>query len=227
MLERPYLELLCALIGMLAGSVIVYSAPRLVAYRLPEPIPFPGPMVLIPLFGAWRQGWRPVSTCVVEGLTALVLVLLALRDGASRTLLFAGACSVIFIAIGYIDIDYRLVLNRISYPAVVLALLTANLWPHHSVLYAVLGAVAGGVVFLVLQIVGRGRLGTGDTKLAILIGAVQGFPDVLTSLFVGMLFGGIGAVVLMVVLRRGRKDYFAYAPYLSAGAIVTFLTTLT
>lgn len=226
MLAQPYLEIVCGLVGLAAGSLIVYSAPRLVAYRLPEPIPFPSAWVLLPVVGILREQWRVRSSLLVEAVTALVLVLLAVRYGSSIQLVITGAYSVVFVAMGYIDIDHRLVLNRMSYPAIALAFPISLVWPNHGWRNALLGAATAGLIFVVLQVIGQGRLGTGDTKLAILIGAVHGFPDVLNSLIMGMLFGGIAGILLMVVLRRGRKEYFAYAPYLAAGAIVSFLVSL-
>src|SRR5947209_8001148 len=67
----------------------------------------------------------------------------------------------------------------------------------------VVGAGIGLALFLALQIVGRGVLGTGDTKLAILIGALRGFPGVLNALAFGVIMGGLAAAILMFALRRG------------------------
>jgi prepilin signal peptidase PulO-like enzyme (type II secretory pathway) len=39
---------------------------------------------------------------------------------------------------------------------------------------------------------------------------------------VGAVLGGLGALIYLVVLRRSSKEYMAYAPYLSLGAILSF-----
>ena len=222
MLETPYLEIVAGIIGLIAGSIIVFVAPRLVAYRLEEPIPFPSPAVLIPVAGALMTRWRRRSSLAVELSTALSFVLLAAHYGDSVRLPLGALYVSLLIAIAYIDLDHRLVLNRLSYPGIVVALAGSLVWPGLGLKSALLGAVTGLAIFLVLQIISRGALGTGDTKLAVLIGAMRGLPGVLNALSFGVIIGGLAAVVLMVALRRERKEFFAYAPYLAAGAIASF-----
>jgi prepilin signal peptidase PulO-like enzyme (type II secretory pathway) len=52
---------------------------------------------------------------------------------------------------------------------------------------------------------------------------MTGFYGVFNALVLGVLIGAVAAVFLMVVMRRGRKAYFPYAPYLAAGAVLSFL----
>ena len=65
--------------------------------------------------------------------------------------------------------------------------------------------------------------GRGDVYLAVVIGAMTGWPDVATALFYGMVFGGVGSVVLLATRRAGRRDAVAYGPYLCVGALVILL----
>jgi prepilin signal peptidase PulO-like enzyme (type II secretory pathway) len=50
---------------------------------------------------------------------------------------------------------------------------------------------------------------------------MRGFPGVINSLLLGVTIGGVAALVLLVVMRKGRKYRFAYAPYLAAGAVLS------
>jgi prepilin signal peptidase PulO-like enzyme (type II secretory pathway) len=47
-------------------------------------------------------------------------------------------------------------------------------------------------------------------------------PGMFNALMTGVIIGGLGALVFLIVLRRGRKEYMAYGPYLAAGAILSF-----
>jgi leader peptidase (prepilin peptidase) / N-methyltransferase len=204
------------------GSIIVFTGPRLVADRLDEPPEVPPRSSLVPLIGTRKiQGNRWHALGLELG-TAVVLAGLAFRYGDSIKLAFAAVYSVLLLAIAYVDIGYRLVLNRLSYPGMVLALAASSLWPGIGPLSALLGAIVGLLLFAALQLLGRGAMGTGDTKLALLIGAMRGFPGVFDSLLLGVILGGLAAVFAMVVLRRGRKSFIAYAPYLACGAILSF-----
>lgn len=224
-LSSPWLQVVAAVLGLSAGSIIVFVSPYLVAHRLPEAPPYPPRRVLIPLSGVWWTGWRPRYNTVVELTLAVIFVGLTFRFGDSLRLLLAGVYSMILATIAYIDLDHRLVLNRLSYPSIVLALVLSPLWPGLGLATAAAGAAVGLVIFAALQLAGRGALGTGDTKLAVLIGAMRGFPAVFSALVLGMILGGLAAIYLLAVLRRGRKEYIAYAPYLALGAILSFFLT--
>ena len=225
MLTAPDLELVAAAAGLLVGAASAFLSPRVVAYRLTEPPPPPGPLLLLPLIGAWLAHWRPLRTVLLQVVMAAVFGALAFHYGASIKTVLAAAYSAWLLTIADLDLEHRLVLNRMSYPGTVLALAGAHFWPGFTVVNALLGAVVALLIFGILQFVGRGALGMGDTKLAVLIGAMRGLPTVLNALLLGVLIGGLAAAVLLLVLRRGRKEKFAYAPYLALGAVLSFFVS--
>lgn len=224
-IASPYLQILSALAGLVVGSIIVFAAPRLVSDRVSDPVAYAPAVVLLPLVGVWLARWRQVYALGLEVLTALVFEALSVRYGADSRLVLSALYSTVLIAIAYIDLDVRLVLNKLSFPGVALALAGSLWWPDFGLLNSVKGLLAGLLIFVVFQVIGRGALGTGDTKLALLVGAMRGFPGVLNALLLGVILGGLGAIFALIVLRRGRRDYIAYAPYLSAGAILSFFVT--
>jgi len=211
---------IAGLAGLLTGSIIVFTMPRLAAYRLQEPPPPPPAGVLVPLVGGLISSWRPLWCAAVELVTAVVFVLLALHTGDTRQLPVYCFYSALLIAIATVDIQHRLVLNRLSYPGVVIALAASFLIPGIGIGSALLGTVIAFALFFVIELLGKGAMGPGDTKLATLIGAMTGFPGLFNALLTGVILGGVAAVVYLLVLRRSRKDKFAYGPYLAAGAII-------
>ncbi|MGH2444345.1 MAG: prepilin peptidase [Chloroflexota bacterium] len=221
-IDQPYLTVLLAVLGLIAGSLIVFAAPRLVAHRLAERPPFPPFMILLPVAGVVTQGWHLRKSLTVEIVTAALFAGLAIHYGWSIRLTLGAVYTALLVTIAYIDVDYRLVLNLLSYPGIVIGLLGSLVWPDIGLLTSVSGALVGLVIFGLLQVFGRGALGMGDTKLAILIGAMRGISGGLNALGLGIVLGGVGAVFFLLVLRKGRKEYMAYAPYLAAGAILSF-----
>lgn len=221
-MNTPYLQILTAAAGLILACVIVFVAPRLVAYRLEEGYSLPGLKALVPFAGPYLADLDPVRTLILEIGLPVVFVGLSLHYGPSVELSLAALYTALLAAIAHIDLEFRLVLNRLTYPGFFVALAGAPIWPGIGLQSAAAGAAIGLVAFGVLQIVGRGALGTGDTKLAVLIGAMRGFPGVLSALFYGILLGGLAALFLLVALRRGRKSFFAYAPYLALGAVLSF-----
>jgi prepilin signal peptidase PulO-like enzyme (type II secretory pathway) len=73
---------------------------------------------------------------------------------------------------------------------------------------------------------GRGALGIGDVKLEAAAGALLGFPVALAAIFAGILAGGVAAIFLLLIRRAGRKDTFAYGPYLALGAWLVYTRVL-
>jgi leader peptidase (prepilin peptidase)/N-methyltransferase len=136
----------------------------------------------------------------------------------------------LFIIIFVIDLEHGLILNKVVYPGMVVALLLALYpwsWLNESIVtrvaYAALGGGIGFAIFLVIAIVSRGGMGWGDVKLAALIGLATGFPLVFLAIIMGAILGGIVAVALMIVKKRKFKEAIPFGPFLALAAMVTLL----
>ena len=144
----------------------------------------------------------------------------------------------LFIVLGVIDLEHKLILNKITYPAVAAALiilaidsflpepgLFSNLifLPEPRILSGVIGGAIGFVLLLIIALVSRGGMGWGDVKMAGLIGLVTGFPLVFVALFMGVILGGLVAGLLLLLKIKKRKEPIPFGPFLSLGAITTLL----
>ena len=67
----------------------------------------------------------------------------------------------------------------------------------------------------------RESMGGGDIKLLFVIGMVLGFPEALTSIFVGSL---IGLPIAFIVLIRKKDHIIPFGPMLGMGSIIILLT---
>jgi leader peptidase (prepilin peptidase) / N-methyltransferase len=164
----------------------------------------------------WRVFW-------VELGTSALLVLLFWRFGLTADLGIAIFYSCIFMAIALIDLEHQLILNRIVYPAALCALLISLLLHRPPVLSSIIGGAIGFVLLLVIVMVSRGGMGFGDVKMAGLIGLAVGFPMVFVSLLVGIILGGLTAIVLLLFRIKKRKEVMPFGPFLSLAAVITLL----
>jgi leader peptidase (prepilin peptidase)/N-methyltransferase len=170
------------------------------------------------------RGLRLVSVL----LSALYFTFLGSAYASGPRLLY----SVIFaflLLIALIDLKYRLILNLLLYPALVLTLLLQLLWGPQPFGLVLLG---GGMTFGIFALTAwlrPGDLGGGDVKLAAWLGVAFGFPHVLWALLLGAGVGGVTAVALLLTGRWGngrrwtRHTHIPYGPFLCLGAIIALL----
>jgi len=144
----------------------------------------------------------------------------------------------LFIVLGVIDLEHKLILNKIVYPAAVVALIIDFFLPPLGIIDVSLpwlGMVNGimggaiGFVFLLIPFLislpfySQGGIGLGDVKMAILIGLVTGSRLVLVALLMGVILGGLVAGALLLLKIKKRKEAIPFGPFLSLATMATLL----
>ena len=121
-----------------------------------------------------------------------------------------------------IDWKYQFIFDDSLVPLLVGGMVLAVYAP--GALWLRLAAAAGTfVVLAALAIIGRGALGGGDVKMMAVVGLWLG-TDVVLATVTGFILGGVGAVILLLLRKAGRKDFFAFGPFLIIGVLVAWLT---
>lgn len=181
-----------------------------------------------PAAEAWqpeRYGWTWLERVASPLLGAVGFTCFAAHDDLGGGLFIHLLWVAVFVHVLAFDVKHRLILNRVTYPAVVLALLLSPWSPGLTLPHALLGAAVVFAFFLVQNLLFGGRvLGMGDAKLGALVGAVTGLgTDVdhfgaVYAVIAAVLMGGVVAVLLLATRRRGLRDPIPYGPFLCAGA---------
>jgi leader peptidase (prepilin peptidase)/N-methyltransferase len=128
-------------------------------------------------------------------------------------------------AIAAIDIEHRIIPNRVMYPALIafpLYLIVARIAgaPIDLARMAIGFLIYGGGLLIVAFL--SNGMGMGDVKLAALIGLTLGslgLRYVGVAAGAAILLGGVGAVVALAA-GRDRRAAIPFGPYLAAGAAV-------
>lgn len=164
----------------------------------------------------------PVRYPLVEGVTALLVMACVLRFGLTPEAAVASLFCAVLVAVSAIDVEHRIVPNRIVIPAAA-AVLVAQTAIHPSPEWLI-GALAGsGFLFAAALAYPRG-MGMGDVKLALLLGAMLG-RSVAVALLIGMLAALLPAAILAVRHgRAARRMAIPFAPFLAFGAVVALFT---
>ena len=166
----------------------------------------------------------------VELATGLIFALLYWHYGLSPALGIMIFYACLFIVIFVIDLEHGLILNKVVYPSLVVALLLALLprpwltqWIVTGIANAAIGGAIGFALFLLIAIVSRGGMGWGDVKLAALIGLAAGFPLVFLAIIMAAILGGIVAVAMVIAKKRQRRQTIPFGPFLAVAAMITLL----
>jgi leader peptidase (prepilin peptidase)/N-methyltransferase len=180
----------------------------------------------------------PPRVLIVEVLTGLLFFLAFWIFRLSPMFVITAFWSCIFIVVIFIDLEHQLILNVVTYPAAVTALLllgadsifpdagilyNLNMIPQPGILSGLIAGAIGFVLFMLVFIINPRGLGMGDIKLVTLIGLATGFPLNLVALFIGIFIGGVAAVILLITRKKGRKDVMPYGVFLGVGPIIALL----
>jgi leader peptidase (prepilin peptidase)/N-methyltransferase len=162
---------------------------------------------------------------LVEGLTAILSLLIYWKFGPSLQYLcvFLFTCSLVVIT--FIDLDHQIIPDVISLPGIPVFFLAAIFVMNLRFLDAFLGFLIGGgvlysVAFVYELITKREGMGGGDIKLLAMIGAFLGWQSLLFVLLISSFAGAAVGITIMIVKGRDMKYAVPFGPFLSLGAIV-------
>jgi leader peptidase (prepilin peptidase) / N-methyltransferase len=154
----------------------------------------------------------------VELATALLVAGCWWKFGVSWDAAIASFFCAVLVVLSAIDLDRRIVPNRIVLPAAAV-ILVAQTVVHPSVEWLAAGLGASLFLFLAALAYPRG-MGMGDVKLALLLGFMVG-RAVPVALFAGMVAALVPSAVLFA--RHGpsaRKMAIPFAPFLALGGVL-------
>lgn len=159
----------------------------------------------------------PVRYPLVEALTAALVVASIAAFGLTAEGLLAAAFCAVLVVLSAIDVEHRIVPNRVVLPAAGVALVAHTaIDPSAEWFIAALGA--SGFLLVAALVHPRG-MGMGDVKLALLLGAVLG-RDVVLALLIGMIAALVPAVVVAAGGGSVRKLAVPFVPFLALGSVI-------
>ena len=206
------------------------------------------PVDLVPIFSyLWlRRRCRYCEASIpprpfwVELGTGLLFALSYWYLGLSVQFVVIAFYGCLFLVIGIIDLEHQLILNKVTYPAIAVALVIAvfqpppglidlNLtWPWPGIVHGLMGGAMGFLFFLLAYLITyaiykREAIGFGDVKLAGLIGLATGPRLVLLSLTLGAILGGMVGIILLSFKLKKRKEALPFGSFLAIATLLTLI----
>ena len=206
------------------------------------------------LRGRCRSCSNPISIRypVVEALTALSFVAVAMRDGLSYALPFDLAFVAALIALIFIDAEHMILPNVITHPGIIFAVLTRLALPYLagpeqfddlpgllagmpqlplwsvSLIGAAIGALVGGgslwlMGFLWEKLRGVEAMGLGDVKMMFMVGAYLGWRLAVLTIFFGVFTGSFAGIAVMAKRGRNMQMMLPFGVFLGIASIAALL----
>jgi len=161
---------------------------------------------------------------VVEAATAALAVVVVLTKHSAHDIVFGLVLVAILVPVALIDFDHRIIPNKITGPAAILAVvLGLALRPAGVPEQLIAGAAAAGFLLVFALVYPRG-MGMGDVKLAGVLGLFLG-----RSVAVAMLAGVVAAtlvgalVMARLGVKQGRKTAVPFGPFLAIGGVLAII----
>lgn len=181
---------------------------------------------------AWLRG--KCRTCrvaisprypVVEAANALGYSALFWHFGVTAEAFVYAALYSALIVITGTDLSDLIIPNAITFPGIVIGVISASVVLPLGLVNSLLGVLIGGGVLWFLWWVSpfifkKQGMGQGDIKLMAMVGAFLGWKPALLAIMVGSFVGSVIGVGLMVfkVIRRG--EYLPFGPFLALGSVI-------
>jgi prepilin signal peptidase PulO-like enzyme (type II secretory pathway) len=168
---------------------------------------------------------------LVEIATGLIFLLIFLAtpylsklDNIINVIFLFYIASVLIIIFVY-DVKHYIILDRVLFPAIAITFFYQLIFnPAISLASFVLAVFVASGFFLLIFLISKGTwMGFGDVKLAMLLGLLLGFPNILLGLFLAFFFGAVVGSALMFFGKKGLKSEVPFAPFLIMGTAITML----
>jgi len=193
-----------AVVGAAGGWLVRWGSVRLAKLEELEPGSKP-----------WQVWGPPIAS-------ALVFAAFGFELGFGWLLVLRSIFALVLVQVIFFDFEHRLILDRIIFPAMALAVAASvfnNPWWAGLATGIVAGLLFAFLALLGALILKAEALGFGDVKFAAFMGFLLGPLPTIQALFYGVVLAGLASVGY-IVWKRSMKGTIAYGPYLAAGTLI-------
>ncbi len=168
----------------------------------------------------------PPRYLLVEVLTPALVYGAWLVLGPSLAFVKLTVLIFLLIPVTFIDLDHRLILNKITLPGIVIGLVLSIAQSPEQFYQPILGVLAGGGFLWVIAVAGRAMygeesMGGGDIKLGAMLGAFMTPATVLLGLFLAFFLAAVFALAGMSMGKLERRSAIPFGPFIALGALVS------
>ncbi len=125
---------------------------------------------------------------------------------------FLGICS-------YTDIKGKYILVKISIIYGILGIVYGFCFENRGILEILIGIVPG-IIVLIISVITKESIGKGDALIILVMGIYTGIVNNLIVFIYALFFTVIVGIILLLIMKKGRKFRIAFAPFIFLGYLV-------
>jgi prepilin signal peptidase PulO-like enzyme (type II secretory pathway) len=120
----------------------------------------------------------------------------------------------------FYEIPFGIVVTGAVFSTVYRYLVLGNL--NYENLFIELASTLGiGLFFFLIIYLSKGGMGGGDLKLSFFISLFLGFPNNVFAIYYAFVIGGIFAIILLILGKKGYKAKIPFGPFMIIGVLIS------
>lgn len=164
-----------------------------------------------------------VRYALVELFTGLCCVTTFYYLGFSLATILKFAFVAILICVALIDHDTMEIPNKLPISIAICSVPLFFLQTEVTVVDRLIGSVVVSLPLLIIAVLIQGGFGGGDIKLMAATGLILGWKLNLVAFVIGLLIGGLQAIILLAMKKVDRKSHTPFGPSLCIGLFIAML----
>lgn len=133
--------------------------------------------------------------------------------------------TALFVCFG-LSISYTDYKRQLIFDKTLLCMFVAGIlfhFPAAGLTDCLLSVLAGGGILLAIFFASHGKMGMGDIKLAMTLGAWLDWQAQILGLFMAFVFGGLAGMALYMAGKKSLTDAIPFGPFMMLGAFISLL----
>lgn len=163
------------------------------------------------------QEKQPVRPMLIELLGGILAVAVVAYYHFSFAALTIFLLYTILTIITFIDWDIQEIPPQLNAAILVLGVLSIWTIGGVGIVERIIGMFCISLPLYLIILVIPDAFGGGDIKMMFAAGFFLGWKGTLVAFFIGVITGGIYGVYMLAARKKGRKEHFAFGPFLSLG----------
>ncbi|NCB93736.1 MAG: prepilin peptidase [Clostridia bacterium] len=160
---------------------------------------------------------------IVEALGGMLAALSVWFFGATPAAILVFAFFSVLTVTAFVDLDTMEIPDGFVWAAGICGIIAVFLMPEVSIVERLIGFLSVSLPMLLITLAIPGAFGGGDIRLVAACGLFLGWELNLLAFFFAIVTGGIYGIYVLAGKKLGKKDHFAFGPFLCIGMVISLL----